>query len=447
MENGTQKPLAEQITGKEIHVRLLSNDLLEMDKRSLTVVGIGGADKAFVHNSALEKKRFTEYNPQRILGKMRDLVSGKTILVKEHPDVFVVIEEKRGNVSADDARYIEWLTYSKGERPGVIMLPEHDTQTSQAAQSDRPSRGSSIPQGESFWKRQFRRFIALPAPVTKDAAIAAIPRTLFPIILSILLAYIKRNEVTALRVGTYIGVSTGITLGFSLFNQTIMNWMTFWSEFTSDALEPLVDALERWRAALEKPSEGNLLDKSSLRRKRVNVGITLARYAISLFSFISARGDVVLGGPLLGIGTLFAMRLALGPIGQTASVLTVTGFLLMLENNIVGNVTGGPYIQVLSHLRAVGKISNRASLYLGIFDELRMQVGKLSDFGFQILYHVVQVMIAVVCWIMLLICDRFYRRPEVHCLERQNDIEFVARLLNQLRARDDIKEALVECTH
>lgn len=417
-----EKGWLEGLEGAELHFRLVSNDLLEAGKRSVTAVASGATDEAVLSSAAVVDREFGEYAPQGILGKLYERAKGRTPQAKERPGVVVVVEEKHGSISADDMRYVEWLMRTKGEAPRVVMVPE----VGHKAGSDHEHPRHLLEQEEekkigSFWKRQWRRMKALPAPITRDAALAAIPRTAIPVGFSLFLAFLKRDEVPLERAMVYVGLAFSFAVGFALLNQTVLNWFTFWSEFTRDGLEPYVKSLHRW-----------------VSHRTAGFVAGLAGALMHLLSFVSARGDVFIAGPLLGIGCSYLARLALGPVGETTSVLTLYGFFLVVFNVVVGSIAGGPYPQVIAHLRAVGRISNRASMYFGILDTIKMETGRIADFGMQTLYNSIQVTFAVVFWALLLVVDRCYVKPDVHCLKHRKDIELARRLFEKLRQAESL---------
>lgn len=396
---------ADLISGKEVHFRLVSNDLLEAGKPSVTAVAAAGAAETIVSRGKLESREFPQYPPETMRRKLLDGLAGKGIAYPLEPSTVVVVAEKGGSLSADDARYIEWLAGLKREYPMVLMLSE--TQVPVAQKKD----ARQSPVGGTFWDRQWRRFKALPAPVTKDAALAAIPRTAIPVGFSLFLAFLKINEIPLQRSLIYAGLAVGFAVGFALFNQTVLNYITFCSELTRDVFDPAIKALERRFAA----------------------GGVLARFAINALAFVSARGDVLIAGPSLGVGCTFIARLALGAVGETQSVMTPYGFFLVVVNVLVGSFAGGPYGQVIAHLRAVGRISNRASMYLGIIETIKMELGRLADFGMQTLYNSAQLFIAAFFWALLLVVDRCYRKAEI--VRLAPDDEAARRVFAALRAR------------
>lgn len=417
--------LIERLAGKEIHFRLATNDLLEDGIKSLTLIATGPDEDSLLRNAVLEKKEYTEYSPQSILGKFAATVAGRSVAAKDDPGVVVVVLERNGSVSADDLRYIEWLSEARAEAPRVIMLPEtgHHHKTSDGEQPHHLLAANEEKRINSFWKRQARRLKALPAPITKDAALVAIPRTFIPVAFSVFLAYLKRDEIPLGRSAAYVGLAFGFNIGFALFSQTVFNWFTFWSEFSRDAFGSHIRDLESWIA-------------------RQGPSFRILRYLASFLGFISARGDVLIAAPLLGVGTMYLARLVLGPVGETVSVLTLRGFLLVLGNVIIGSIAGGPYPQVIAHLRSVGKITNKVSIYLGIVETIKMEVGRVADFGMQVLYNAIQGTLAVVFWILLLIVDRSYVKPHIHCLQHKQDIDLIRRLLEGFKAKEDVKNAL-----
>lgn len=440
-----EKDLVEQLRGKEIHLRLVSNDLLETGKDSVTVISAGDNERAIINNAVLEKKKHTEYGSQSMLGKLLDIAAGKAIKVSKDPSQVLIVEEKNGAMSPDDVRYFEWLSHTKGERPRIIMLPEIKHAGDLAKQSHHlldKSEEAEL-QKASFWKRQWRRFRALPAPISKDAALAAIPRTFIPVFFIIFLAYVKRDEILLKRVTAYIGLTFVFSVGFALYCQTLLNWVTFCSEFTRDIFEPYIERIGKWVAGQDEYFETN--PGSVLRKSLSKLFTRMLRCVISFLSFISARGDVLIAWPSIGIFTTYLARLVLGPMGQTASVLSLRGFLLVVANLLVGTIAGGPYTQVIAHLRAVGKISNKASLYLQIVETIKMELGRVADFGMQTLYNVIQVCIASVSWLLLFMVDRLYVKPNVQRLKHRSEVEWVGDLFRQLRARDDFKKMLAEC--
>ncbi|MBI4372085.1 MAG: hypothetical protein HY552_07285 [Elusimicrobia bacterium] len=411
----TDMRLSDLIRGKELHLRLRSNDLLESGRASLTAIGAGTGDASLVKDPVLESKEYTAYPPESIWTKIFRGLSGRMAASGERADVVVVVEEKNGSLSPDDVRYIEWLGRQKIGVPWVVMVPEsgrhaEDHQVSAHALSEAEAKKL---RAASFWRRQLRRLRALPAPITKDAALAAIPRTAIPVGFSVFLAYLKRGDIPLERSAVYIGLAFGFAVGFALFNQTVLNYITFCSEFTREAFEPWIRALDR-----------------VLSRGR---GHWLARAFLGVLSFVSARGDVLIAGPSIGIICTYIARLALGPVGETVSVLTFYGFFLVVCNVVVGSFAGGPYAQVIAHLRAVGSISNRASMYLGIVETIKMELGRLADFGMQTLFNALQGALAVGFWLLLLVVDRCHRKPEVHCLKEKGEIDAVRKLFDALR--------------
>ena len=406
----SERRFVDAINGKEVHVRLVSNDLLEADKPSVTAVGSGASVDALLAGCAIETKKYTQYPPESMTRKLTDGLFGRGIARNPDPKAVVVVTEKNGSLSADDARYIEWLAGLKREYPRVIMLPE----ASHPSHPESPRR--LLDEGSldaSFWARQWRRLKALPAPITRDAALAAIPRTAIPIGFSLFLAFLKRHDIPMSRAAGYIGLAFGFAVGFALFNQTVLNYITFCSELTREIFDPAIKALER----------------------RLAPGV-LARLCLNVLAFVSARGDVLIAGPSLGIFCTYLARLALGPVGETVSVLTFYGFFLLLCNVLVGSFAGGPYTQVIAHLRAVGRISNKTSMYLGIVETIKMELGRLADFGMQTLFNAAQLFIAVFFWALLLVVDRCYRKPEVIRLSN-DDATSAARLFAGLAARRD----------
>jgi len=395
------QPLS-SLTGKEVHVRLASNELLEADKRSVTAIGLTG--------TRFETKGYADYRPKPLLAKLLGGLAGRSVKKSDDPRCVVLVEERKGSLNPDDARYIEWLADQTGERPAVLLVPEKETEArldpSPAARRHEPG-----PDGGAFWSVQWRRFCALPAPITKDAALAAIPRTAIPIGFSIFLALLKRDEVPLERAALYVGLAFAFAVGFALCNQTVLNWFTFWSQFTREGLEPMVHRLERAAA-----------------------GSKAGRGLVALLSFVSARGDVLIAAPLLGVSTSYLARLVLGPVGETVSVLTLKGFWLVFLNVLIGSIAGGPYPQVIAHLRAVGRVTERTSIYLGILDTVKMELGRIADFGFQTLYNSIQVVLAVVFWVMLLVADRCYPKPEVTRLAGE-DLAAARALFAELRGR------------
>lgn len=409
MTSTAEASLLDQLRGKELHFRLAVNDLLEDGKKSLTAIGSGSTEDSILRDCALHEKEYADYSPQSILGKIAATIAGGRVAVADDPAVVVVVQERAGSVSADDLRYIEWLCETRGEVPRVIMIPEAGhAHESGGAQPHHLLDENEERRLHSFWKRQLRRLKALPAPITKDAALVAIPRTFIPVAFSVFLAYLKRDEIPIGRSAAYVGLAFGFNIGFGLFSQTVFNWFTFWSEFSRDAFGPSVLRLE----------------------KKIGANIFTG-----VLGFMSARGDVLIAAPLLGIGTMYLARLVLGPVGETVSVLTWRGFLLVLGNVIIGSLAGGPYPQVIAHLRSVGKITNKASLYLGIVETIKMEIGRIADFGMQVLYNAIQGTLAVVFWILLLAADRCYVKPVMHALERKQDVELARRLFSGLLAR------------
>ncbi len=401
------------LRGKELHFRLTVNDLLEDGKTSLIAVSRGGGEAEIVGDAILKSRRYREYSPQSILSALVATASGRRARAKPDPAVVVLVEERDGSVSADDHRYIEWLSETRGEVPRVVLVPERGRRPgAEGAGPDSSNEGAGRP-GGSFWSRQYRRLKALPAPITRDAALVAIPRTVIPVAFSVLLAFLKRAEIPLERSAAYVGLAFGFNVAFGLFSQTVFNWFTFWSEFSRDAFGPAVRALSA-RAA----GRGRAV-----------------RALAGALSFVSARGDVLIAAPLLGIGTMYLARLALGPVGETVSVLTWRGFLLVLGNVIVGSIAGGPYPQMVAHLRAVGKITNKASIYLGIIETVKMEIGRIADFGMQVLYNAIQGTLAAVFWILLLVVDRCYAKPIVEPIRDARDAAVARRLFDALRAR------------
>jgi hypothetical protein len=406
----------EKLAGKELHVRLVSNDLLVAGKTSLTAVGSLNADASDLVAPRFLSKRYPEYNPKSIVGALCDHALGRGPATSVDPKTVVLVEERNGNISADDARYIEWLGLQKGERPLVVMVPSLDAAQPAAPAATGRAHDAAPTLAETFWARQWRRMKALPAPVTKDAALAAIPRTSIPVGFSAVLAYLHSGDVPLERALMYIGLAFGFAIGFALLNQTVLNWFTFWSEFTRDAAEEPIKSLRRTLGE-EAASKG------------------AAGWIVAALSFVSARGDVLIAAPLLGIGCSYLARLVLGPVGETVSVLTVTGFLMVLSNVVIGSIAGGPYPQVIAHLRAVGKISERASIYLGILDTIKMELGRIADFGMQTAYNAIQVVLATVFWAMLLVVDRCYPKADIKRLTSQRDVAAARELLKSLRSR------------
>jgi len=395
----------EQIEGKEVHFRLVSNDLLEAGKPSITAVRAASGKEEF------RTWVYPQYSPESMARKIVDGIKGAGIAYPLEPRTIVVVAEKDGSISADDARYVEWLAGVKREHPKVLMIPE----SGKTVVAEGPRK--VLAEGGEFWERQWRRMKALPAPITRDAALAAIPRTAIPIAFSLFLAFLKINEIPLQRSLIYTGLAFGFAVGFALFNQTVLNYITFCSELTRDVFDPAMKSLER----------------------RFADGGVFVRFCLNTLAFVAARGDVLIAGPSLGVGCTFVARLALGAVGETQSVMTAYGFFLVVVNTLVGSFAGGPYGQVIAHLRAVGRISNRASMYLGIIETIKMELGRLADFGMQTLYNSVQVFIAVFFWGLLLVVDRCYRKPEVFRLAEDDDA--ARRLFDALRARAGVPTA------
>lgn len=407
------------LEGKEVHFRLTTNDLLERGKLSKIAFGTVTDKDKIVKDLKIVEKEYTEYSPATFSGKIWDKLTGKNAK-KESKNTVVFVQEKNGSISADDHRYIEWLIKEKKETPKVYLIPEKNKKENKKDTTIHLLDDKDMKKlKNSFWKRQYKKFLAVPAKITKDALIATIPRTLIPIIILTILAYTRRNEISIERILAYASVSIGfIAIGFALIFQTILNWMTFWSEFTSEACEPAIEKLERWLQT---------------RKKNNNFTLKISKAIIGILRFLGARGDVLIAGPLLGIGAVFLSRLALGPVGQTTSVFTMSGFLLILANIFVGSITSGPYSQIVAHLRSVGKITNKTSTYLGIFDTFRLSLGKVADFGYQVLYNIIQLVLGVVFWVALLISDRLFPKHKVTKITNKDDLDFINKTIQDLQ--------------
>ncbi|MBI4372088.1 MAG: hypothetical protein HY552_07300 [Elusimicrobia bacterium] len=404
------------LQGKEVHLRLRSNDLLENGRTSLTAIARGTGDFTLVEHPVFESRVYTAYPSESILTKITRRLTGRSVPNGERSDVAVIVEEKNGSLSPDDARYIEWLAREKGTTPWVIMAPELDHQSDGVhSTADSPGAEDRMFEATSFLKRQMRRLRALPAPITKDAALAAIPRTVIPIGFSLILAYVNRHAIPLERSLGYIGLAFSFAVSFALFNQTVLNYVTFCSELTRDALDRPIRAL------------GRILSSRAGPHPLVNALLRALR-------FIGARGDVLIAGPSLGILCTYLTRLVLGPVGETVSVLTLLGFFQVVCNVVVGSFAGGPYNETIAHLRAVGKISNRASMYLGIVETIKMEFGRLADFGMQTLFNAIQGVLAVGFWLMLFVVDFFYPKPDVHRLKDRDEIAAVKKRFDGLRA-------------
>jgi hypothetical protein len=429
--------LLERLHGKELHFRLVVNNLLEDGKKSLTAVSRGATEEAVLGAATLRAQDYTEYSPQSILGALAATVAGRRACAAADPGAVVFVQERDGSVSADDHRYIEWLSETRGEIPRVILLPEAGRAHHEEgeAQPHHLLDAKEEARLRSFWRRQYRRLKALPAPITKDAALVAIPRTFIPVAFSVFLSYLKRSELPMGRAAAYVGLAFGFNIGFGLFSQTVFNWFTFWSEFSRDAFGPSVLGLEAWVSRQGARARGSIHSQGPLRRGTLTLVLGGAKLCTNALGFVSARGDVLIAAPLLGIGTMYLARLVLGPVGETVSVLTWGGFLLVLGNVVIGSLAGGPYPQVIAHLRAVGKITNKASLYLGIVETIKMELGRVADFGMQVLYNAIQGTLAVVFWALLLLVDRCYVKPVIEPLSRKQDIASVRRLFDELRGR------------
>ena len=418
------------LKGKEVHFRLTTNDLLENDKVSKTAFGFVSSDETIIKDMKITTKKYTEYTPSSFSSKIWSKVTGKDAVKKKDPSIVVFVQEKDASVSADDHRYIEWLIKEKKEYPKVYVIPEEDTEKKKDEKIHLLSDKEIKKLKNSFWKRQFKKFMAVPAKISKDAIIATIPRTLIPIILIALLAYVTKDEAKLERVFAYAGVSIGFAFGFALIIQTILNWMTFWSEFTREAFDPQISSLENW---LNKKEELLSKSKSFFGKKITAFNMAIARNITGLLRFISARGDVLIASPLLGIGCVYIARAALGPMGQTESVFTMYGFLLVLANVVVGSIASGPYSQIIAHLRSVGKITNKASTYLGILDSIRLEFGRVADFGFQVLYNVTQVILGTFFWILLLISDRLFPKHKLIRLTSTEKLTLIKDVINKLK--------------
>jgi hypothetical protein len=404
------KKFLDAIKGKEVHFRLVSNHLLETGKPSLTAVATGGAPDAMTKACKLESRDYSEYPIDSVLLRLIETARGGGIPEPAERRTVVVVAENDGVIGADDARYVEWLARKNSERPLLISLPSQKQAASPAAPA--AAAVSSEEEVAAFWPRQWTRMKAIPAPITKDAAIAAIPRTAIPVTFSLILGYLNRDTIPMERALTYTGLAFSFAVGFALLNQSVLNYITFCGNLTRDIFRPAIKAVE----------------------SRLGGG-PAARFIVNALSFVSARGDVFIADPSLGIGCTYLARLALGPVGETVSVLSLYGFLMVVGNVLTGSFAGGPYTQCIAHLRSVGKISNRMSMYLGIVETVKMELGRLADFGMQTFYNAAQMFLACFFWTLLLVVDRCYRKPEAVRITCPEDAALVASLFEALRAQ------------
>ncbi|MFH1727700.1 MAG: hypothetical protein ABIA04_04710 [Pseudomonadota bacterium] len=389
--------LLNKLKGKEVHIRIKTNDLLEVKKTSVVARG-KFEGKSLVNELEVKNLKISDYKIG--LKLQRNLKS----LTEQENNTVVIVREIKKTISPDDVRYIASLANQKGYNPIVYILPEDKEKKLKQEMESKRALVDDVEKEElmaySFAKRHLIKLKSVPTRVSKDAAIAAVPRTLMHLILIIVLYLTRQDEVTFERFLAYTAVAIIITLGFCLIFQTVLNWMTYWSEFTYELFEPLIKKLE-----------GYLDLKES--KKGFSIIKELTKTLLNVCKFISARGDILIAGPLLGIFASTVSRIALGAVGQTASVFTLWGLFLLFANIIVGSIASGPFVQMIAHIRARGAVTERASIYLGIFDTLRMEFGRVADFGYQTLYNVVQVIFGIFFWILMLFADALYKKPDM----------------------------------
>jgi len=298
----------------------------------------------------------------------------------------------------------------------------------------------------SFWKRQIQKARHIPAPINHDAILATIPRTLIPLATATTLLFI-RGDIPLERGVAYILVGFGFSVGFGLVSQSVLNYINYWSDFTKDLFQPSIRTLENWVYKQRRLFHSNLPETmssvlSAFHLTKASVLMT-ASGTVRVLKFLSARGDLLIAGPSLGIFCTYIARLVLGPVGETLDVLTWAGFAMIMANVYIGTVAGGPYNELITHLRAVGKISNRGAIWLSVLDTVKMEFGRVADFGYQTLYYYTQAIFAATFWSGLAAVDFVYPKSDPIRLTYNNNIAYFKAKINPFKKTPSQPEDIV----
>ena len=290
--------------------------------------------------------------------------------------------------------------------------------------------------------RQIQRVKYIPAPINDTAFTSSFVKASIPALSTGIVWFFSGNEVEYVRALGYLTFGVGITWGFGLISQSVMNYFNYWSDFTRESLNPSVrrirEIIENLNSESFIENTTNLLAHYKLARK---VTTTVGSFAVDTLDFMSARGDMLIGAPLMGIFTLYLFRLILGPTGETDSVLTLSGVWMVIWNTVLGCIAGGPYNEMITHLRAVGAIKNKNALWLSVFDQVKMDLGKVADFGYQNLYKWIQLVLGITLWSSLYSTDKLYPKTDYEVIEENSSIKFLQTLYQSFEQRKEVEEA------
>ena len=343
-----------------------------------------------------------------------------------------------------DSRRMHELTHLRSYFQECINSREHLSEEKKAGIS-------ALANVKDFFVHQYKKSKYIRAPITMDAIFATIPRALIPFINSSVLLFINRNEVSSIERGlSYIALSFGFSVGFGLISQSVLNWINYWSDFTREGLSP---AIKRFKTYLEDQERKLINTRSALEStKNILTAFNLAqsslvkigKLSVPVLQLLSARGDVLIACPSFGIFCVYLSRLILGPMGETHSVFTLSGVGMVICNVVLGTVAGGPWNEMITHLRAVGKISNKLAIWLAALDTVKMEFGRVADFGYQKLYNVMQVIFATTFWSTLAITNSLYPKSNSTYVKDSASLRYLQQLYENFSRNEAVINAL-EC--
>jgi hypothetical protein len=473
-QKNTLESLMQKYKAQKAVFTIQSNDDLEKAEFSIRFESPEGNNVSEqVDNFVLKKLTKDQYVPISLLDATKKFFKKNDDSESSQKNIILVTKPmKNGELSPDDARYASYLESTKGVKVVIFLLPADESTASESplvisgedfkkiedpnilektggylAEGNKNNDVKDIIEHESFAKEQWRKFKSIPGKPTWTAFNVSIWRTLINLTATSALFLYQSDVISPERFFAYVGVGLGFSFFFGVFNQTVLNWIEFWMDFTERGVEKLFK-LSRLKNWLKKNTNIIAKDKSSTEAMMTlgeragflkRTKITLAKGTYEVARFISRRGDILIAFPTLGIATTFFVRYALGEVGQTASVLTFAGFAMLVKNIIWGSIFGGPVNQTLINLRARGRFSKKAVMRYSSLEELKMQFGKVGDFGLQTVFYVGQAFIGTALWATLWTTELLFPKPEVIKLspEEAKNLEEIRDKLKQKTAIED----------
>jgi hypothetical protein len=464
--------LMAKYNAKQAVFTMESNDDLEKSGVSVRFVSPEGqSTEQQIDNFILSKQTRDQYTPMSFMESVRKFISKTkgTFDPEEQTIILVTKLMKNGELSPDDARYASYLEKTKKVKVQIFVLPDENSDAGEKqlvisgddfkkiddVEIAKDEITESVPaldeqlqvtggtdEKVSFAKDQWKKFKSIPAKPTWTAFNVSIWKLLINLKASTALYLYQSNNVSWENFLGYVGAGVGFTMFFGIFNQTMLNWIEFWMNYTEEGVKRLVklDKLKAWVDKNTKLIEKNknttdvmvtLGERAGLmKRAKVRAG----KISYEVTRFISRRGDVLIAFPIVGIVTTFFVRYALGEVGDTASVLTVAGFGLAVVNVIWGSIFAGPVNQTLIYLKSQGRLSKKNVLKLSALDELKMQFGKVGDFGLQALFTVGQAIIGTTLWATLWATELIIPKPLIVALSPEE-----ASVLKDVKDKLDVR--------